>query len=263
MREYWYRRWNIAEWYPLIAKEEAEIFKGKVAILRVENVELPENTIPVPLSIMRHALGTVIDVSHAGEPRRVEERKFITHAIFIPVFDGKIERGDLVGVLNAYYISTGERTSRLLQQLVRREEEANIVYRKDSEIIRKKFSFLPFSFKRSSIGKFEPIIAAESRDVHEGDVELIKIMDLKFPSGTIVQPLTAFNHVVGCVVDIASCEPKPVEEDRKATHAVVFAVKSGRIERGDLLGAIAVYNVSILREPEFFISRYREIFVRQ
>lgn len=263
LKEYWYRRWHIAEWHPLIAKEDIKVKKGEPILLRVENVELPENTIPVPLSIMRHALGTVIDVAHNGRPKMVEEKKLITHALFIPAFDGKIEEGDLIGVLNAYYISTGERASRLLQHIMK-SIEANQVYWKDGKLIRKRIRIPPFSFKRSSIGKFEPVVAAESRDLEKGNVEMIKIMDLEFPSGTIVQPLTAFNHAVGSIVDIASLEPpRPVEEDRKGSHALVLAIKSGRIEKGDLLGAVAVYNVSVLKEPEFFVSRYRELFVRQ
>ncbi len=262
MREYWYRRWNIAEWYPIIAKERVEVVKGEIRLLRVENIELPENTIPVPLSMMRHALGTVADVAHAGKPRLVEEKKLITHALFLPVFDGVIEKGDMIGVLNAYYISTGERSARLLQQLTRREE-GNLVYWDNGEIVRRRFRILPFSFKRSSIGKFEPLIAAESVELREGDVELVRVMDLEFPSGTIAQPLTGFNHAVGSVLDIAALEPpKMVEDDRKATHAVVVAIKDGRIEKRDLLGAVAVYNVSVLREPEFFLSRYQEVFVR-
>jgi len=262
MKEYWYRRWNIAEWYPIIAKESTEVLKGEIELVRIENIELPENTIPVPLSMMRHALGTVLDVAHAGKPRLIEEKKMITHALFIPVFDGVIERGDIIGVLNAYYISTGERTTRLLQQLTKRGE-ANIVYWDGGRIVRRSLQLMPFSFKRSSIGRFEPLIAAESVELDEGDIELVKVMDLEFPSGTIAQPLTGFNHAVCSVLDVAVLEPpKMVEDDRRVTHAVVAAVKKGRIEKGDLLGAVAVYNVSVLREPEFFLSRYQKVFVR-
>ncbi|WP_202318506.1 DUF22 domain-containing protein [Archaeoglobus neptunius] len=263
LREYWYRRWNVAEWYPLIAREDVDVVRGKSVLIRVENVELPENTIPVPLSVMRHALGTVVDVAHAGKPRKVEERKLITHALFVPAFNGRIEKGDLVGVLNAYYISTGERASRMLQHLIRRVE-AKHVFWKNGRIVREKIVFSPFSFKRSSIGKFEPLIAAESKELEEGDVELIRILDLELPSGTIVQPLTAFNHAFGSVIDlVSSSPPRLVEEDRSVSHALVMSVKGGRIEKGDLLGAVSVYNVSVLREPEFFISRYREMFARQ
>ncbi|WP_456328732.1 hypothetical protein [Archaeoglobus sp.] len=53
-----------------------------------------------------------------------------------------------------------------------------------------------------------------------------------------------------------------VEEDRLVTHAVVISPRGGRIEKGDLLGAVAVYNISILREPEFLISKYRELMIK-
>ena len=263
MKEYWYRRWNIAEWHPIIARESAHVHKGEINLIRVENLELPENTIPVPLSMMRHAMGSVVDVAQAGKPRLVEEKKLITHAVFVPAFDGTIERGDLLGVLNVYYISTGERSLRLLQQLIKREE-ANLVYWDEGVTKRRAIHITPFSFKRSSIGRFEPLVAAESIELERGDVELVKIADLEFPSGTIVQPLAGFSHAVGSVLDVAALEPpKMVEDDRRATHAVVIAAKKGRIDKGDLLGAVAIYNVSVLREPEFFLSRYQEIFTKQ
>ncbi|MBO8180051.1 MAG: DUF22 domain-containing protein [Archaeoglobus sp.] len=262
LKEYWYRRWHIGEWYPVIARENVEVRKGEVTKVRIENLELPENTIPVPMAIMTHALGTVIDIAHMGRPRAVEERKLITHALFTPAFDGKIERGDLIGILNVYYISAGERAARIFQHLTGRAE-ANHVYWKNGKLMRRRIVVTPFSFKRSSIGKFEPVIAEESVELDEGDVGVVKVRDLEFPSGTITQPLTSFNHAFGSVVDLAAFSPpKMVEEDRVVTHAVVISPKGGRIEKGDLLGAIAVYNISVLREPEFLISKYRELMIR-
>ncbi|AAB91157.1 MULTISPECIES: DUF22 domain-containing protein [Archaeoglobus] len=262
LKEYWYRRWHIGEWYPLIAREEAEVTKGEAVKVRIENLELPENTIPVPMSIMTHALGTVIDIAHMGRPRAVEERKLITHAVFLPALDGRVEKGDLLGVLNVYYISSGERAARIFQHLTGKVE-ANHVYWKDGRIRRRSIVVTPFSFRRSSIGRFEPVIAEESVELAEGEVGVVKIRDLEFPSGTITQPLTSFNHAFGSIVDLcAFSPPKMVEEDRVVTHAVVLSPKGGRIEKGDLLGAVAVYNISVLREPEFLISKYRELMIR-
>ena len=262
LKEYWYRRWHVGEWYPLIAREDVEVGKGEVTRVRIENLELPENTIPVPMTIMTHAMGTVVDIAHMGRPRAVEERKLVTHAVFASAFDGKIERGDLLGILNVYYISSGERSIRIFQHLTGRVE-ANHVYWKDGKVKRKRIMVTPFSFKRSSIGRFEPVIAEESVELGEGELEVIKIRDLEFPSGTITQPLTSFNHAYGSIIDLAAFSPpKMVEEDRVVTHAVVMSPKGGRIEKGDLLGAVAVYNVSVLREPEFLISKYRELMIR-
>ncbi len=263
LREYWYSRWHVGEWYPIIAREDVEVRRGEVMVIRIENVELPENTIPVPMAVMRHAMGTVLDIAHFGRPKAVEESKLITHAIFLPAFDGNVKRGDLLGVLNVYYISAGERAARLFQHLVRRVE-ASHVYWKDGKVKRERVTISPFSFKRSRIGKFEPVIAEESVELKEGEVRVVKVMDLEFPASTIPQPLTSFNHAAGAVIDLTSLSPpKMVEEDRTVTHAVVLSPKGGRIEKGDLLGAVAVYNVSVLREPEFLISRYRELLLRQ
>ncbi len=193
LKEYWYRRWHVGEWYPLIAREDTEVKKGEAVKVRIENLELPENTIPVPMSIMTHALGTAVDIAHMGRPRAVEEGKLITHAVFLPAFDGRIEKGDLIGVLNVYYISSGERAARIFQHLTGRVE-VNHVYWKDGKLRRKRIVFTPLSFRRSSIGRFEPVIAEESAELAEGEVGVVKIRDLEFPSGTITQPLTSFNH---------------------------------------------------------------------
>lgn len=262
LKEYWYRRWHIGEWYPVIAREDMEVRKGNVVRVRIENLELPENTIPVPMAVMTHAMGTVIDIAHMGRPRAVEERKLITHAVFLPAFDGKIERGDLLGILNVYYISTGERVVRIFQHLTGRAE-ANHVYWKEDKIKRKRIIITPFSFKRSSIGRFEPVIAEENVELGRGEIGVVKIRDLEFPSGTITQPLTSFNHAYGSIIDLSAFSPpKMVEEDRVVTHAVVMSPKGGRIEKGDLLGAVAVYNISVLREPEFLVSKYRELMIK-
>ncbi len=262
VNEYWYRRWNLAEWLPLVAAEDVEVSSGDVRVIKVEPVEIPENTIPVPLSMMRHALGTVIDVAHLGRPRLVEERKIVSSAVFMPVFDGKIEKGDLIGVLNVYYISTGERLSSLMRYLTK-SEKSKIVYWRDKKIVRKEIEIKPFCFRRSTIGRFEPVISAENKTVRASRVEVIRIEELEFPGGTILQPLTARNHALGAVIDVTSfTAPRMVEEDKSISHAVLLTTHKGEIRKGDLLGVLAVHHVSVLIEPELFVAKYRELFAR-
>lgn len=160
--EYWYSRWHVAEWYPLTADEDLNVQPSKLELVRIKNLEIPPETIPVPLSIMRHAYGTVLDVYHPGEPKKIEESKNISKAIFMPVFNGEIEKGDIIGVLNVYYISVGERIRSLMRFLTQRVK-GNIVSWKGKKVERKEIEMDPFSFKRSSIGRFEPLIAAEDK----------------------------------------------------------------------------------------------------
>ncbi len=259
VEDYWYKRWNIAEVYPVISEEEKEVRKGKVEIIRIKNFEIPENTIPVPKAGMIHALGSVLDIMHYGRPKMIEERKWITHAIFLPLFDGKIEKGDLIGVLNVYYVSAGERVIRLLQNLLK-ETEVNQVFWRSGKIERKRISFIPLSFRRSNIGRIIPVIADEDAEIKDGEAKIVKIVDLELPASTIVQQLTSFNHAGGSIVDITSLSPpRRVEEDRVYTSAVFLSSKSEKIQKGDLIGAVAVYNVSVLLEPEILVSKYRNM----
>ncbi len=258
--EYWYRRWHIAEWYPLIADESLDVKPGEVELIKIQPLEIPPNTIPVPLSIMRHALGTVLDVYHTSKPKRIEDRKTVTKAVFMPVFEGRIEKGDIIGILNVYYISIGERIINLMRHLTTKLK-AKLVYWENEKIKRSEIEVEPFSFKRSPIGTFEPLIASESRSVKAGKVEIIRVEGVEFPSGTIVQPLTGMNHENGIVLDVLSFgKPKLVEEDKEVSFAVFLPIKDGEVKKGDLLGVLCVYNVAVFHEPEFFLARYRNLF---
>ena len=258
--EYWYSRWHVAEWYPLIADEDLLVQPGKLELVKIKNLEIPPETIPVPLSIMRHAYGTVLDVYHSGKPKKIEESKSISKAIFMPVFSGEIKKGDIIGVLNIYYISVGERIRSLMRFLTQRVR-GNLVYWRDKTVERKEIEMEPFSFKRSAIGRFEPLIAAENKKVRSNQVEVIEIEELEFPSGTILQPMTTKNHAIGVVLDVMSFEPlKRVEDDKRITSAIFLPLMDGEIKKGELLGVLNVYHVSVFREPDFFLARYRQLF---
>ncbi len=48
---------------------------------------------------MRHAYGSIIDVLHAGKPKYVEKVRYVDYAVFLPICDGEIRRGELLGVI--------------------------------------------------------------------------------------------------------------------------------------------------------------------
>ena len=123
---YGYQLSNIAEWRMLIAAEDVEVRAFKPTIIKIEKVDIPENTIVSPLSIMRHALGTVIDVFQPGEPKKVEEKKTITSVVFMPVEDGNVERGQLIGVINVRYVKTST-LKKLKKAIIKELEEARWV----------------------------------------------------------------------------------------------------------------------------------------
>ncbi|WP_290726103.1 DUF22 domain-containing protein [Archaeoglobus sp.] len=106
LKPFGYKIAPVIQWKTLIADEDVEVERGKPVVVKVRTVDIPENTIVGPLNIMRHALGTVIEVE-CGVPDRVEDEKCISQVLFVPVDDGVIKAGYLVGVLKVFFVKTG------------------------------------------------------------------------------------------------------------------------------------------------------------
>ena len=254
--ELWYRRWNVAEWFPIIADEDKSVEKGKLEDIRIRTIELPPNTIPVPLYIMRNAYGTILDLE-AVELKRVEEKTKVNKVYFLPVFPGEIKRGDLLGILNVYYISVGERSVQLLRHLTEKAKARMVFWEDEWKVNSREIEIEPLSFKRSPLGLLEPIYAAENKKLIKGVPEVVKIEMLEFPSGTILQPVSGKSKHPLMLLDVMSFSPpRLVEEDKRVTHAVVFPAETTEVRKGDYIGMMLVYNVSVLLEPYFFLKRY-------
>ncbi len=103
---------NHGEWEMLIAKEEKEVKKNEATNIKIEKVEIPPKSIAVPCPIMRHALGIVSSLTSTGKPKGVEERRLLDEVIFHPLFDGNINRGDLLCVVNVFHAALEQRLAR-------------------------------------------------------------------------------------------------------------------------------------------------------
>lgn len=99
-------------WEMLIAKEDKEVKKNELVNIKIEEIELPPKTIVLPCNIMRHALGIVSSLAAVGEPKNVEERRVFDEALFHPICDGVVNRGDLLSVVNVLYASIERRLAR-------------------------------------------------------------------------------------------------------------------------------------------------------
>lgn len=91
------------EWQMLIANETKEVHANKIVEIRIEDVEVPERAIVLPCFIARHALGFVPSLISVGKPKRVEQRRIFNQALFYPIADGTIHKGELIGVVNILY----------------------------------------------------------------------------------------------------------------------------------------------------------------
>ncbi len=61
---------------------------------------------------MRHALGVVSSLAGAGKPKGVEELRILNEAIFHPISDGTIKKGDLLSVMNVFHAAVERRLAR-------------------------------------------------------------------------------------------------------------------------------------------------------
>ena len=251
LKPFGYKMAPVTQWKTLVAEEDVEVKKGKPVVVKVKPVDIPDNTIVGPLNIMRHALGSVIDVVECGIPDRVEEEKCINQVLFIPVDDGTIKAGDLVGVLKVFFIKTGllSKIPMLKPPKVELREdivEASITWRDNGNIYRERMKTKVFGYTRSHIGVWELLIADERVKVKKGDVVRIKIKEVNLPPNTVVVPLSFMRNAYGTVLDVVQLgRPRKVEEEKKIQQAVFLAVEDGWIEEGDLLGVINVYFVGV------------------
>lgn len=244
-----YRIAPFVQWKVLIAENDVQVKSGLPAIIKIRDVEVPENTILAPLSIMRHALGTTIDVIEKGISR-VEHEKKITHAVFLPVEDGIVEKGDIIGVLKIFFVKTGmiDRIFGFSPSDIKLREDmvsANLVYRENGELKRKKIKTRFFGYFKSYIGEWEPIVSAENIEVKRGEVRRIKIREIHLQPNTVVTPLHIMRNAFGSTIEVVQCKPSKVEEEKLLTEAIFLATKTGKIEKGDLLGVLNVYYTSI------------------
>jgi|Deesub1362A_J573_1020465.scaffolds.fasta_scaffold00100_80 hypothetical protein len=258
--EMWYRRWHFAEWCPLIAEQDAMVTKGEPKLIEISSVEIPANAIPVPLFIMRNAYGVVLDLYLRGKPKKIEENRTVSKALFMPVFDGEIQKGDIIGILNIYNISVGERSKSIIKYLLK-TQRGNLVFWKGERVLRKEFEIKPFQFKRSLMGRLEPLISTENKELKANEVDTIKIEKIEFPASTIVQPLTGKNHPGGVILDVFSKEPpRMVEDEKRVDQAVFLPYKDLEIKKGEVLGMVNVYHVTVLYEPETFVLKHGGLF---
>ncbi len=255
VREAWYSRWNLGEWRMLISEEDVKLIPGNSRLIKVRNIEIPPNGIPVPLYGYRPPFGTVLDIYSPGRPRRIEERKIITHALFVPFEEAEIKRGDILGVINVYSVAVGGIVESVTPFLTG-SETGNVIVRENEKLKRVEFEHRPFFFRRSAMGYFKPIISTETIRIRANIPEKVMVEKIDVPAGTIIQPMSGKAHASGVVIDVEFEEQRFVEEDRVIDYAIVISPVDGEILRGDMIGVIMQYQISPLTYPELFVKRY-------
>ncbi len=100
------------EWEMVIANEDKEVKKDEIVNIKIEEIEVPPKSIVLPCPVMRHALGVVLSFAGVGKPKKVEGARFLNEVLFHPIFNGTINKGQLLGVVNVFYASIERRLVR-------------------------------------------------------------------------------------------------------------------------------------------------------
>jgi len=92
-------------WINVIANESVEVKAGQPAVIRIDPVKLFPKEITLTCPISRHALGILLGLHGSeGKPQPVEGERLFEKAIFLPLRDGIVEEGDMLGVINAVVV---------------------------------------------------------------------------------------------------------------------------------------------------------------
>jgi len=91
-----------SKWINAVASERVEVKAGHPTVIRIDPIELSPKEITLTCPISRHALGILLGLyGSEGKPQPVEGERLFDKAIFLPLRDGVVEEGDLLGVINA------------------------------------------------------------------------------------------------------------------------------------------------------------------
>ncbi len=236
-----YKRVHIALLEPVIADEGVRIKKNELLKIKIKCISLPPNTVVTPTGFMGNAYGSLIDVIQKGKPKRIEDERKLDRALFLPLEDGKIEQGDMLGALAVYFVDLDD-----LKAIVKGEEKSfTTVYRYGNGVIRTSLRAQPFGFRRSPVARWELLIANENRKLKAGEPCFVSTKKLKLPKNTIVSPFGMMRHPFGVVLDTVQRRMSRVEEEKEIEKAVFLPIADGDIRKGELLGILNVYDVEL------------------
>jgi len=119
MDPFGFKRKPVARWDILVADEEMKVKAGKACRVSVKKLKIPRNSLIYPMYIMRNPYGVFVDTV-LERLARVEEEKIVSEVVFLPLIDGKIGEGDLIGIVNVYdvEVSTLESLRSWLDELI-------------------------------------------------------------------------------------------------------------------------------------------------
>lgn len=83
----------------IFSDDEIVILKGETVVIKVVPLKIPENCLCFIDSYVRHPLGNTIMLVEDPQ-KKIEVTRTATHAAFHGMEDGRIEKGDVIGVVD-------------------------------------------------------------------------------------------------------------------------------------------------------------------
>ncbi len=241
----------IAEWKPVVADETIRVTSGVPVLIKVRKITMPKNTMCLPLKIVRNGLGSLLSTFAAGISKGIESDRVFNKVVFLPIFNGEIQKGDLLGILLVYYTDAGISSFSGWSEEEKKREEVCFVYWKNGELIREPVEITHTSYFQSFVYEWMPIISAENVDVKKGQLKIIKTIKFEAPGNTVFDSLFIMRNAIGDVIDVFQRgKPRKIENAREISEVLFLPVRDGRILKGDLLNAAALHHV-VVDKPSF------------
>ncbi len=83
----------------IFADEDVVVLRGETITVRIEPVNIPKNCLCFLDSYVRHPMGNVIMLVENPQ-QKMESPRTAAHAVFHAMDDGRIEKGDVIGVVD-------------------------------------------------------------------------------------------------------------------------------------------------------------------
>jgi len=83
----------------VFSAQEAKIKKGEIARLKIKPLQIPKYHLSFMSAYARHPIGNVVSlVDH--KPEKLDKTRTVKEAVFMAWEDGKIEKDDVIGVVD-------------------------------------------------------------------------------------------------------------------------------------------------------------------
>jgi len=80
-------------WDLIIANEDKDVKKKKFTHIKIEKLKINSNSLMVPLNIIGHMMGEVVDLLPS------EDNGYMDGVIFLPFKNGTVKKGDVLGIV--------------------------------------------------------------------------------------------------------------------------------------------------------------------